>query len=210
MSKGVKSFRDKYDYYLIQDLKWTIRNASYMKEHSQKYKYFNKLESITNRLGIITLDSLELEGPNQAKQEVNYFVNIGLKQLRKALSRPIFPPNTVLKNKFLRWTLGQLCFFEHYASIPIIDGYREKFYELVNTILIENHMSITLNKIRNFRYQWEYLMDRCIEMQVITLEEAKQYKEIFPIFDPHYISSYEDRSETHSEVITNFLNDYNF
>jgi hypothetical protein len=206
----LKSFHDKYDYYLIQDLKWTVHNASYMKEHSKKYEYLNNLEPITRRLEIITLDSLELETSNGSKQDVNFFVDIGLKQLHKALSRQVFPPNTILKNKFLRWALGQLCFFEHYSGIPILDGNSFKFYDLVQKILTENHMPITLNKIRNFLYQWGYLMDRCVEMQVITLEEAKQYKEVFPIFDQHYISSYEDRSENHIDVMNNFLSDFEF
>jgi hypothetical protein len=203
----LQSFRDKYDYYLIQDLKWTIHNALFMKDHTEKYRYFTNLEPITKRLEIVTLDSLELE-TESGKQDVNYFVDVGLKQLRKSLARPVYPDNTILKNKFLRWVLGQLCFFEQYASIPIVDGNREKFYKLMNSVLTENNITVTQNKIRNFRYQWDYLMDRCVEMQIITLEESKQFKEVFPIFDPQYISSYEDRSENHSEVMTNFLNDF--
>jgi hypothetical protein len=204
----LKNFRDKYDYYLIQDLKWTVHNASYMKEHSKKYEYLNGLEPITKRLEIVTLDSLEL---SEQKQDVNYFIDVGLKQLRKAMKRPIFPPNTILKNKFLRWALGQLCFFEHYAGIPIVDGNKEKFHYFVNEIFTTNlHLPVTLNKIKNFRYQWDYLMDRCVDTQIITLEEAKQYKEVFPIFDPHYISSYDDHSENHTEVMNNFLNTFEF
>jgi len=145
-------------------------------------------------------------GSEEKKQDINYFVEVGLKQLHKSIARQIPAyPETI--NKFLRWALGQLCFFEHYTSIPIVDGNKEKFYQLVEEILVEKQ---TYNKIRNFRYQWDYLMDKCVEIQVITSEEAKQYKEVFPIFDPHYISSYEDHTEKHSEVMSHFLNDFKF
>ncbi len=204
----LKNFRDKYDYYLIQDLKWTIHNAASMKEHPRKYQYLNRLETITNRLEIVVLDSLEIA--SDKKQDVNYFVDVGLKQLRKSLTRPLHPENTILKNKFLRWAIGQLSFFEHYYSIPIVDGNKEKFYSLVHDILVQKHIHITLNKIRNFRYQWDYLMDVCAGVQIITLEEAKQYKEVFPIFDPHYISSYSDKTEDHKDVMFDFLNHFEF
>ena len=203
----VKSFKDKYDYYLIQDLKWTIHNASYMKEHAHWYRYLNDLEHITKRLEIVPLDTLEL---TEKKQDTNYFIDVGLKQIQRALKRPEAHENTILKNKFLRWAIGQLCFFEHYASIPIVDGYKTKFYEYTESILTEMNVKITLNKIRNFRYQWDQLMDKCVDLQILTSEESKQYKEVFPIFDPHYISSYEDRSEKHSEVMSNFLNNFEF
>lgn len=203
----IKNFRDKYDYYLIQDLKWTIHNAAYMKEHAQQYRYLNDLEHITKRLEIVTLDSLETEIGGK-KQDINYFVDIGLKQLQKSLKRPEAHENTILKNKFLRWAIGQLCFFEHYAGIPIIDGYKTKFYEYTELILSEMNPKVTLNKVRNFRYQWDQLMTVCVELQILTGEEEKQYKEVFPIFDPHYISSYEDKSENLSEVMKNFLKDF--
>jgi len=209
---SLKNFRDKYDYYLIQDLKWTINNAVYMKEHAQKYQYLNQLQHITKRLEIIPLDSLELSSnpQKQEKQEVNYFVDVGFKQLRKALIRPVYPENTILKNKFLRWAIGQLCFFEHYASISIVDGYKEKFYQCMEDILSEQQLPITINRIKNFRYQWDYLMVKCVEMQIITQEESNQYKELFPIFDPHYISSYSDKTEKHVDVMKHFLNDFEF
>jgi hypothetical protein len=200
------NFREKYDYYLIQDLKWTIHNATYMKDHVYKYKYFNDLEPIINRLEIIPLDSLDFS----KKQVPNYFIDIGLKQLNKALTRSEYHDNTIFKNKFLRWCLGQLCFFEHYTGIPIVDGNKPKFYELMNEILIEMNIQNTINKVRNFRYQYDYLMDKCVEIQIITPEEAHQFKEVFPIFDPHYISSYSDKSESHAEVMSNFLNDFKF
>lgn len=206
----LRNFRDKYDFYIIQDLKWTIHNASFMKEHSSKYKYLSQLDSIIKTLGIVSLDSLETEKPDGSKPDIDYFVSIGLEQLRESLSRTDISVNTVLKNKFLRWAIGQLCFFEHYSSIPIIDGNKNKFYDFVECIQIENETEIIYNKIRHFRYQWEYLMDRCVEMQIITLEEAKQFKEVYPIFDPHYISSYEDRTENHSNVMSQFINDFKF
>jgi hypothetical protein len=200
----VKSFRDKYNFYLIQDLKNIVNNTCYMKEHQVKYNYFNRgLEPIIKRLNIIPVESIQLE-------EVNYLIEIGLKQFHKTIAQTEYHENTILKNKFFRWTIGQLCFFEHYSSIPIVDGYKSKFYELMNDILIEIHISNTFNKIRNFRYQWDYLMDRCSEFQIITIEEANQYKEVFPIYDPYYISSYENRIENQSEVISNFLNYFKF
>jgi hypothetical protein len=197
----LKDFREKYDYYLVQDLKWTIHNASYMKAHSYKYGYMNNLPSIVNRLDIIKLDSLALS----PKQNIDYFIEIGLKQLNTALRKGKQPDNTIIKNKFSRWVMGQLCFFEHYASIPIVDGYKSKFYSMMN-----DNISKTINKIRNFRYEWDYLMDKSTEIQIITMEESKQYKEVFPIFDAHYISSYEDKTENHTEVMTNFLNNFEF
>ncbi len=204
----LEKFRNKYDYYLIQDLKWTIHNASSMKENTCKYQYLNKLTHITKRLEIISLDSLELL--KNKKPDVESFINIGLKQLYTSLARPVYTEKCILKNKFLRWVIGQLCFFEHYSSIPIVDGNKEKFYALVEDILVEKYTEITLNKIRNFRYQWDYLMDKCIDIQIITIEEASQYKEVFPIFDPHYISSYSDKSENHSEVMENFIKHFEF
>lgn len=202
----LKSFREKYDYYIIQDLKWTIFNASRMKEHSKKYQYLNFMESITTRLDIVTLDSLELETSTGDKQGIDYFVSVGLEQFKKALKRPICSDKDTLKNKFLRWSLGQLCFFEHYNGIPIVDGYRKKFYDLTYEIFSEcGNFQVLLNKIRNFRYQWEYLMNSCVKMQIVTQEEANQYKEVFPVFDPHYIDSYEMTSDNHSEIMLNFI-----
>lgn len=208
----LKNFQDKYDYYLIQDLKWTVHNATYMKAHSKKYQYLkhNRLDPIIKRLEIVTLDSLNLGPEKPEKLDVEYFIEVGLNQLKRSMTKPFYPDNTILKNKFLRWVLGQLCFFEHYESIPIVDGIKEKYYKMVEEVLSENNINVTQNKIRNFRYQWDYLMDKCVEMQIITVDESKQFKEVFPIFDPQYISSYEDRSEIHKNVMFDFLNNFEF
>jgi len=190
--KLLDEFKNKYDYYLIQDLKWTLHNAEYMKNHSELYEYFKNVPEIIKELDIITLDSLKLN----VKQDINYFIDIGLKQLWNSIN---INNQNALKNKFLRWSLGQLCFFEKFKEIPFVNGYKNKFYELLQ---FKDSIEDTINL---FRHNWDQLMDYC-SGKIITSEEATHYKEVFPIFDPHYISSYDKTDDDHSTVMNNFLN----
>jgi len=205
-------FREKYDFYIIQDLKWTIHNAEYMKEHKHKYKYLTDLSDYKS-LNITTVDMLDLCDINVQHKEhpvlhkkyfLNmYFIPIALKQLWSSLNNK--NSDNILKNKFLRWSLGQMCFFEHYSCIPFLQGYKEKMKLMIHEISIENNEHKLQSFIKNFRYQWDYLMDLSVKMNILTTEEAKQYKEVFPIFDPQYITSYDDKSEDHKETMFLFI-----
>ena len=211
------SFKYKYDFYLVQDLKWTINNAVFMRKQVNRYKdtnryqYLKQLWTITRRLNIVTLDSLD-------EPEVAAFVSIGLHQLKTQLMDGSGHNITDAPvNKFLRWGIGQLCFFEVYRDIPFVAGYTTRFYQLFYKVAeLPRPSSITYNqdavvsRVRHFRYQWDYLMDKCFEIELLTSEEATQYKEVFPIFDPNYISSYTDRSEQLSDVMSSFIADKDF
>jgi hypothetical protein len=201
----LKNFREKYDYYIIQDLKWTINNASYMKEHKEKYLYLGQMPKIIKQLNIVTIDSIKLS----PKPDIQYLIEIGMKQLWNSIHEPneLDELNTI-KNKFLRWAIGQICFFEHYEEIPVISGYRTKFIKLIYNVADENEINAIKDIIKNFRYQWEYLLDHCSELCVITNEEKTQYKEVYPVFDPNYISSYEDKIDDHTEIMNNFMNNF--
>jgi hypothetical protein len=212
--KLLESFRDKYDYYLIQDLKWTMNNAAYMSKHKQQYEYLNEFPEVIKMLNIVTLDSLDWQPCKYSTDAIEYFIGIGLQQLFQTTTNLMETSETLpepygdiigaRKKRYLRWSLGQLAFFEHYKGIPLVDGYRQTFHDMVRDIY--NSEEYDVHKYGNFRYQWDYLMVKCAESQIITEEEAAQFKEVFPIFDPNYISSYDDKTENLGEVMADFLN----
>jgi hypothetical protein len=193
-------FRDKYDYYLIQDLNWTEGNSKYMKKHRHKYKYLSCFSDITEKMNIVTMGSIKITN------DLDYYVDLGLNQLFDSMeTTKNFGP---LKNKFFRYALGQMCFFEHYNKIPLLVGYKIEFTKLIKSVVeIERECDI-INKVQYFRYSWDNLMDLCFTMSILTDQERDQYKEVYPIFDPNYITSYDDKKHNHTEVMKNFLKEF--
>lgn len=242
----LKEFRNKYDAYIIQDLKWTKHNVENMRSNAELYKKWYAMipDEIWSFLGLDTVEFF-IER-NEIMQHIQYHTDtykdvktFGLPYIEdvidsmfdKILQRLYIKmnknksdslwhnntdknkPKTCVK-KFLRWAVGQLFFFVKFECIPFISGYSKHFVKLMYKIFktsglqcIEDVISEEeqLGLIRTFRNEWESLMSTCADFYVLTKEEAEQYSEVFPIYDPHYIGSYTYDEKNHTETMAHFF-----
>lgn len=179
----LEKYKDNYKRCLFQNMEQTMHNAECIKQQYNVYDHFNndKIDLIVKRLDIIPLKDIKIK----SERNIEDFIDIVMGQLKKSLSKGSYKcyENTLLKNKFSRWALGQLCFFEKYASIPVVDGHKSVFYNSLESILNENNVKITLDKIELFKHTWHCLMKECEEKTIISAQECILYKEMFPIFD---------------------------
>jgi inosine/xanthosine triphosphate pyrophosphatase family protein len=205
------SFREKYDAYIIQDLRWTANNISFMRKHKEFYNLnlcgigFN-----TEDLGIYGALSIfsKLQGVVDKlsnKEIVDILVDNIFKQLMESLSSDYFNMEPIV-TKFCRWAIGQLYFLKKY-KFPFTTGYYDEFKGIIKKVWFSGNIAQINEHILLFKNKWNDLMNMCVSCSIITKEEALKYNDVYPIFDPQYISAYTYEEKNHEQIMKSFFDE---
>lgn len=183
---AVDEYTNWYKHFFIQDYRWTAQNFNSMTESKAKiqsaqswYQSNRKLlhgtESISDMAGIISKNG-------ELAQQVRAIFNDEWQMLKPKLSVNIPVDKAHAQTKAMkRYLAGQMMFFERYNHIEGIDA--------IAATLRKQAIAIkTVEDGQRIRQFMSGYLDILATQDKISSHEAKLFSEVFPLFDPFFLS----------------------
>jgi hypothetical protein len=190
---NLELFKEKYKNFYVQDYKWTNENYKNMTNNSDNFRYWhsqvkeildtisdNKLNTIDDIINIIEDENPEIF--NFQERVFDFIFNYVFEnKIKKFISEHTeFNKEKSLKNAFLRYISGQFMIFSKYNFIDSSD-----FTSRIKAILAGR---ITIREIETCRNIYNEFLDLLLNKNLITSDDYKTYMEVYPIFEPSYLS----------------------
>jgi len=196
-SEPLARFKSKYTNFFAADFAWTGRNWANMLHRQDTVRRWMKLmtpEWLAS-LGLWTVSSaVDRIGSPEARSVPELVRRAFEAILRDRLSvaaadeRPIMQGLSV-SNAFRRYMTGQMAIFARYepvTGLPIVA--REILDSIQSSSILE------VSRIRGIRALYEDHLKYLHNHFLISFEEYDLYREVFPIFDPFFLTKYENQT----------------
>jgi len=206
--QAFENFKQKYDSFVIGDMRWTDSNYSYMVDNAPQFReWWKAIQPLALEAGV-ELSSICDEIQRLEIKDSDSVFNIVFEDMWSTMHEVLFgveptllPSTTVFKKAFLRWIMFQMLIFEKFISHP--HSYFMK-YRLLR-FLYRNLESLTYDKIKLVRSSFELYLDILHKDRYISEEQMRFYSEIFPYFPVHYIKYDKKLKETPRDVCARIL-----
>lgn len=197
---ALAQFKDKYMPFFVEDFRWTERNYANMASRSREIQnWYTIVSSLSKKLGIKleTIDEFmkKIDGrPGDVIDQV-------FEEVFESRIRPLFENDVALlpveeqrKNAFSRYMLGQFGIFARYGFAP--ESLKAQ-QQLIQALTAQG-AGKSLDSIEKIRGLYQDYVQRLLDRNLISLDDAKTYSEVYPMFDPFFVyydgakDSYED------------------
>lgn len=189
-----EKFAEKYDAYFMADFEWTSHNwfdmASYPSIYSQWWDTIKHWRALGHHLELQSVEEFieenNLQGIKYRSELLDaVFEAVYKKYIKRLFSDEdfvIYTPEYQLRNAFVRYMMGQsIIFFQHdyfeMSKSYLLNIERTLLTQICNIELIDNVRA----------YYGEYI-DQLKEANLITGDDAINYKDVCPIFQPMYVN----------------------
>lgn len=214
----LERFKEKYAPFFVEDFRWTEHNYDNMVQKGEDLRrWWDAVAPLRafDDVPMTTVDDFlkSLEESERHKHVFddprdpnNSFVLAVFDQVFDTVIAPVFesePPKVsnsqLLFRAFVRWITGQLAICSKYALVykESIEVQKEIIAMVVEASADKNAFSINLiDKIRNkFEVYLSALVERCL----ISKDDESTYAEVYPLFDPYYVS-YDNASSEYESL----------
>ncbi len=195
---NLTAYKTKYSKFFAADYHWTIRNYECMQQDSVAFQSWWAQVSVINQkyeLGLQTIDQFRQSLSSCNHLEPTTLIWKIYDQIIGKYIHPCFAyhnnlipvsANKALTRAFARYLMGQLFFFHKYAHITSIKNYSHLILNLI--IGTKKNQSFTEELIDRVRAFYDQMITQCASEGFITEDDAINYKEVFPLVEPYYIS----------------------
>lgn len=197
---NLKEFKTKYSPFFVEDFKWTNKNWENIKYQNldKWYKDFFSDNLLENTYTINQMENL-LNIKDDNNEEIfekvfNYYYEVFTnKEVKK---------ENPLKNSFKRYLVGQAALFSKYSFNTKVKYYYAKTKSIINDI----SNNITIEDIKRYKSLIQTFINNMANDNLISIEDAFTYSEVYPIFKPFYVFYDEDKKYYKSlEEISNIV-----
>lgn len=195
-------FKDKYMPFFVEDFRWTEHNYDNMVQRSEDLKRWWAAVEPLRTLSDVPMRTVDdflgtLESSNASLYDLSdkQFVDAVFEQVFDNVVAPVFraqapqvPASHLLFRAFTRWLTGQLAICSKYAPV-----YKESIEAQKNmvTAILEARKDLdnfSLEKVNVIRAQFETYLSALVDRSLINKDDQRTYAEVYPLFDPYYVS----------------------
>ncbi len=207
-----ENFSKKYTDYMLEDFNWTAKNWDFLKSNTNtnydlwfkeitpiKEKYKLELNSIDEWIKMHNITELDMEDNKKLCDKI--FESVYNRYVKPLFEKKIDILNFEERQKigFARYMIGQSnIFFKFYK----LDKYNT--YDIWN-IIKDSMLNDELFNIENIIDIYETYLINLQAKQLITYDDYNTYKDIYPIFNPHYINYDNSNIEMSLKQYTEFI-----
>lgn len=214
---NLQAYKAKYEKFFTADYKWTIRNYECMSQSSDAFKsWWDQVHPINHKyhLGLSTIDEVRTQISLCETLPPQTLIWKIYDRIIQQYIQPCFgcyDTNTInlLKSSkqsytlaFVRYLMGQLFFFHKYSHITSITNYST----LIMDQIMDGKRCLSLNEVDviTIRAFYDRMIDQCHSEKLITEDDAINFKEVFPLVEPYYISYNSSDDITLSSIYNSF------
>lgn len=205
LDDSLDAFREKYMPFFVEDFRWTARNFEDMSRRKDELaRWWSSVAALraAAKLDLETVD--EFRAKTGASVEA-IFERIFAERVRPALAGQRARPSPEQRRgrAFARYVAGQLGVFARYRFVKESALYRDRILE----VLLERGTDVSDEEIARVRAFYERFVDLLAGKNLLTLDDAATYKEVFPLFEPFYVfydaapGSYEDLASVSKRIL---------
>jgi hypothetical protein len=202
---ALEAFRQYYSVFFIQDLRWTARNFTNMSLRAEEFRrWWEWVDSIAPAAGV-HLDSISSFG-----RDLNTDLPLVDAVFQKVWEEKLSPilsgasrldaSETRRKRAFVRYMIGQGGLFARFGYLPDTKFVADRIAAALRD-LPEN---VDLEEIERIRAYYDDHVDSLSGRNLISLDDASVFKEIYPLFDPFFVS-YADDGASLEEIARSIL-----
>lgn len=183
------AFKEKYSKFFIEDYRWTTLNYDCMARHSEQFSdWWHHVSPVATKTGLVTIQELtdKIEGDNIIDQVADIVIR---DRVIPALENRIEPLSSRarLARGFVRYMIGQMGLFSKFPFVRATESYRQAILGILGK-------EVDIDEINALRGFYEQYVDILARKNLISLDDAATYKEVYTMFEPEYAFYDEDTS----------------
>jgi hypothetical protein len=200
-------FQEKFMPFFVEDFRWTEHNYDNMIKRSEELsRWWKDIEPIRKFPDIFVesvddfLCVLKGQDPEILHRDERHFVDKVFDVVFERNVRPVLLDDSPLPSKnvltfraFCRWLMGQLAITSKFHFLPESAAVREKIF----SELLPHHGkdTFTLDHVARIRVDYENYLNFLSTCNFITKDDERTFAEVYPLFDPLYVSYDKDISQ---------------
>ncbi len=190
---ALEAFKRKYEPFFVEDYRWTDHNYAKMVEHAGEvrdwWQHVSTLQSLAD-VSFTTIDGfltrLRPHDGDLADQVCEAILRDCVAPMLAPAEPPVLaPPEVRLRAAFVRYMAGQLGILSRFDRLicetPL---YRQRIMHALTEALPH----LDLDAIQAVRAIYEEYLTLLIHRGMITSDDFETYREVYPLFDPLYVS----------------------
>ncbi|MCY1072231.1 hypothetical protein OV090_46220 [Nannocystis sp. RBIL2] len=187
--ESLRDYRQKYEPYFVEDLRWTVRNWEMMTgrvgEFTRWWANTEPLRALAD-LGLETVEAFAEQvatGPGSLIDRV--FARVMATRIEPVLRGLVAPASAEERREraFLRWLVGQFGVFARFPRAPGSALTRSRLTEFVTT----HRGRLGPSEIARARAFYERFVDSLAEQHLASLDDAATWREVFALVEPFYV-----------------------
>ncbi|CAK9041960.1 unnamed protein product [Durusdinium trenchii] len=224
---SLKAFKEKYMPFFVEDFRWTSQNyASMASRVPELRRWWSLAEPLRAVLSTaergeggaptaVTLEEFAERIDAEEKTSGKELVWKSFEEIFQSKLTPIFrqqmqllEPQESLFRAFARYMMGQCVLFARFNFLPEAETcHKEILQVLTEAARNSSPPRLGEEELHRARSHYESFVDLLLERQLITLDDAKTFKEVCPLFDPCFaaydepLSHYEQLQKVSQEII---------
>jgi len=197
-------FKAKYMKFFVEDFKWTKSNYDYFRGKSAEFKDWWECVAALRDLANLELETIE-EFQGKIQKYDGDAIDRTFEELFRrvivAIGKEPVPVESFgkrLKRAFFKYMMGQMVIFARYReAVPEAKVFKNLILRYLATIPEEMKIE-QVDTCMSILYEF---IDLLLERNLITVDDALTFKEVFPIFEPCY-AFYEEKSGFYKDLAT--------
>lgn len=192
---NLNEFKNKYVPFFVSDYKWTHANYNNMLKKSNTIRKWWTLISPLRNNKIIVNELLTLD---DIVDKINFNSDDIFDQLFDYIFThniiPLFiknlplDKNICLEKAFRKYMCGQCAIFSKFNFVDETTEYMNKIMNNMNKLNCDQSINDLQQKIKNIRTIYDDYLQILLNKNFITLDDKTTFNEIYPLFDPMYLS----------------------
>eukprot|EP01117_Protostelium_nocturnum_P011379 TRINITY_DN4128_c0_g3_i1.p1 TRINITY_DN4128_c0_g3~~TRINITY_DN4128_c0_g3_i1.p1 ORF type:complete len:1013 (+),score=345.52 TRINITY_DN4128_c0_g3_i1:212-3250(+) len=209
----LERFKEKYMPFFVEDFRWTEKNFDNMVSRSEELEiWWEKIEPLRTLPGI-RVESID-DFLDCLSQSNSHFKDLGEDEFINLVFDVVFHRNveqtltvtfeSVSENEmrfraFTRWIMGQLAIFSRFQHL--YDASQEENW-IIQTLsnYSKSPSSFSLQNIEEIRTRYESYLSNLVKRNLISKDDERTFKEVYPLFDPFYVS-YDNDSDQYENLM---------
>eukprot|EP00929_Paragymnodinium_shiwhaense_P119186 TRINITY_DN91065_c0_g1_i1.p1 TRINITY_DN91065_c0_g1~~TRINITY_DN91065_c0_g1_i1.p1 ORF type:complete len:688 (-),score=93.31 TRINITY_DN91065_c0_g1_i1:268-2331(-) len=205
--KALNDFKEKYMPFFVEDYRWTSANYTNMEKNAKQYAEWWKLvEPMITAMGLggLTQSGIGLETVDQFMEAIGVSPDSGISSsdlIWKIFDRvfstrlqPIFEGKEPLSlnsagsrrtQAFVRYMVGQCIIFTKFPFLEASKDYANKIVTFLTKKI--GREDLTEQDVAAVRGLYNMYLRTLVQKSLISTDDASNYAEICPLFDPVYV-----------------------
>lgn len=181
-------YETKYARFFMEDYRWTNQNWTNLAESAHRHREWWATACSLGDLRVQTVSEATLlydEGLSTSALVGIIFDRVWGDRLHPVLFQEVAPVAIELSRQraFRRWLAGQLGVFIQYRSVEGSKAFLGKILQYMK----DNEEGLDLDGMQKVQRFYNEYIDTLLQRGVIDHDDAKTFKNVFPLFDPFYV-----------------------
>ena len=197
----LKRFTEKYLPFFVEDFRWTQRNWQNMAAHAAFFgRWWPQVEPLRTRAGLAleTIDEFAARlDPRDGDLIDRVFARLFRTRIAPVFTEPApeVPREVQLGRAFTRYLLGQLGLMVAFPFVAESAVYLDRLRGAV--LADEGRLDVeAIDRLRGF---YEQYVDLLLARNLISTDDARTYREVYPLFPPVF-AHYDEQGDFYSDL----------